>query len=318
MTMIVGSGNPDLGVVQTQKYLDRIESLPSSQIALSLFGESVDIPSFSAEAHTIRSYNNIDVTTESLIPLNPNVINSERIATVTGNVITLTTEIHAITIIIAEKSRVNSPENIFAATSTLLSDYEMRLKEKLILNMLWDSNLIDYTFEKGGSGSISKMNINDLIEVTDMMQENSVSPIISFISASPDTYTRPIPMRYALVTSIKGASAVKKNLSSTDFTQIHTYAGMSSYDFPSKGTIEKANLELLASSEINDEVDGREGYVFGAQPFYKTGRTPLRSRINLRPASESAYGMHSKVEKVTVFGVALANQNRVIKISFTD
>ncbi len=171
MTVIVGSGNPNFGVVQTTNYLDRMTSLPYSQIAASLFGETVDIPSYAAEAHTIRSFNQIDISHQSLAPLNENVLNAERIEWVTGSIVTLKTEVHGITIVIGEKSRVNSPENIFAATSTLLSDYEMRLKEKIIINMLNDANLVEYTFTQGGAGTLRKMNIVDMINLTTLMKK---------------------------------------------------------------------------------------------------------------------------------------------------
>lgn len=319
MTVIIGSGNPRIGTVQSNAYLDRIESMNYNQIALSVMGETIDIPSYQAEVHTIRSYDEIGISDSLLVPLNENVLNAERIETVTGSVVTMRTAVYGVTIVISEKSRVNSPENIAAAVSTLLSDYEMRLKEQIIYNALQNANLVEYVFTQGGTTSPKKANMLDLVDATTLMEENDVRPNLGFISAVAAEHTRPVPQRYALVSSIKGASAFKKNLTSEDFTQTHRFAGISAYGFESKGVVDRANVEIFSSSEMtNGSGIEREAFIFGAQPFYKTGKTPLNSRMTIRPASESAYGMHTKVEKRTVFGVALSDQNRIIKISFTD
>lgn len=319
MTAIIGSGNPNIGVVQTNAYLDRMESLPYNQIALAVMGETVDIPSYQAETHTIRSYDEIGISNSLLTPLNENVLNAERIETITGSVVVMRTSVYGVTIVISEKSRVNSPENIAAAVSTLLSDYEMRLKETIIYNALENSNLVEYVFTQGGTTSPKKANMLDLVDATTLMEENEVRPNLGFVSAVAAEHTRPVPQRYALVSSIKGASAFKKNLTSEDFTQTHRFAGISAYGFESKGSVDRANVEIFSTSEMpNGSGIEREAFIFGAQPFYMTGRTPLNSRMTIRPASESAYGMHTKVEKRTVFGIALSNQNRIMKISFSD
>lgn len=319
MTVIVGSGNSKIGTVQSNAYLDRTESLAYKQVALMVMGETIDIPSYQAEVHTLRSYDEISISNALLTPLNENVLNAERIETVTGSLVTMRTSEYGVTIVISEKSRVNSPENIAAAVSTLLSDYEMRLKETIIYNALQNSNLVEYVFTQGGTTSPKKANINDLIDASTLMEENDVRPNLSFIPAASEEYTRSIPHRYALVASIKGASSIKKNLLGDDFTQTHRFAGISAYGFECKGAIERANLEVFSSSEMEDGSGiEREAFIFGAQPFYLTGRTPLNSRMTIRPASESTYAMHTKVEKRTVFGVALSNQNRIMKISFSD
>lgn len=319
MTRILGSGNPDFGVVQTNAYLDRVEAMPYSQIALSAFGEIVDLPAHQAEIFTIRSMNQININNQLLVPLNLNGQNPERIGKVKGSVTTMKANVYGVSIIIGEYSAVHSPESIFTAVSTLLSDYEMRLKERIIYNALQNANLILYRFSKGGSGSTKKANILDLIEVTDLMEENEVAPCMEFMSASPNEYTRPVPHRYAMVSSIKGASAFKKNLSVEEFTQTHRYAGLTEYGFLSKGTVERANIELFASTEIDKGTEGeREGFVIGLQAFFTTGKTPLNSVLFHRKAGESTYGLTHKLEKRTTTGVALASQNRVVKIVFAD
>lgn len=319
MTLIVGSGNSKIGTVQSNAYLDRTESLPYNQLVLVAMGETIDIPSYQAEVHTLRSYDEISISNALLTPLNENVLNAERIETITGSLVTMRTSEYGVTIVISEKSRVNSPENIAAAVSTLLSDYEMRLKEIIIYNALQNANLVEYVFTQGGTTSPKKANLLDLIDATTLMEENDVRPNLGFVSAVSAEHTRPVPQRYALVSSIKGASAFKKNLMSEDFTQTHRFAGISSYGFESKGAVDRANVEIFSSSEIeNGSGVEREAFIFGAQPFYVTARTPLNSRMTIRPASDSPYAMHTKVEKRTVFGVALSNQNRIMKISFSD
>ena len=316
---VYGSGNPNIGTVQTEAYLNRIESLPYRQVAFMALGETIDIPENEAETHTMRSLDEISIEGGLLTPLNESVLNAERIGSVKGSVIIMRPSVYGLTLIISEKTRVNTPENIITAVSVLLSDYEMRLKERIIYNALENANLIEYVFTQGGTTSPKKANINDLIDAGILMEENSVRPIISFVKASPDEYTRPVPDRYALITSIKGSAAFKKNLNSTEFTQTHRFAGMDSYGFECKGAIERANVGLFASCEIpNGSSNEREGFLFGAQPFYQTGRTGLNSFLRVRPASESAYGMHTKVEKRTTYGVALSQQNRIMKIAFTD
>lgn len=319
MTVMIGSGNPNWGVVQTNAYLDRMESLPYSQIALSVFGEVVDIPSYQAETHTIRSMDQININNQLMVPINVNVDSPDRVSSISGSNVVMKTSVYGVALLISEYSRVNSPENIFAAVTTLLADYEMRLKEKIIYNTLQSSNLIVYVFSQGGSTSKKKANIIDLIDATTLMEENEVAPCLSFMPASPNEYTRSVPERYALVTSVKGASAFKKNLDASDFTQTHRYAGISDYGFVSKGTAERANVEIFASSEMDAGTpDHREAFIFGAQPFYKTGKTPLNSKMIHRSAIESVFGLQHRVEKVTVHGVALSNQNRIIKVEFAD
>ena len=318
-TVVIGSANPNWGVVQTNAYLDRMESLPYSQIALSVFGEIVDIPSYQAETHTIRSIDQISINNQLMSPINVNVDTPDRVSSISGSNIVMKTSVYGVSLLIAEYSRVNSPENIFAAVTTLLADYEMRLKEKIIYNTLQSSNLIIYQFTQGGASSKKKANIVDLIDATTLMEENEVAPCLSFITASPDEYTRPVPERYALVTSVKGAATFKKNIGATDFTQTHRYSRASNYGFVSKGTVERANVEIFASTEIDSGTsDHREAFIFGAQPFYKTGKTPLNSKMIHRPATESVFGLQHRIEKVTVHGVALSNQNRIIKIEFAD
>lgn len=319
MTLIIGSGNPNWGVVQTNKYLDRVESLPYAQIALSAMGEIVDLPSYEAETFTIRSMDQININNQLMVPVNVNTESPDRVASVSGNVVTMKANVYGVTLLIGEYSRVNSPENIFAAVSTLLADYEMRLKERIIYNTLQSANLVLYVFSQGGSSSAKKANIIDLIDATTLMEENEVAPCLSFMPASPNEYTRSVPERYALVTSIKGSAAFKKNLDASDFTQTHRYAGINTYGFVSKGTAERANVEIFASTEMdNGSADHREGFIFGAQPYYKTGKTPLNSKLIHRPASDSVYGLQHRIEKVTVHGVALSSQNRIIKIEFAD
>lgn len=319
MTVMIGSGNPNWGVVQTNAYLDRMESLPYSQIALSVFGEVVDIPSYQAETHTIRSMDQININNQLMVPINVNVDSPDRVSSISGSNVVMKTSVYGVALLISEYSRVNSPENIFAAVTTLLADYEMRLKEKITYNALKHANLMIYIFSQGGSTSKKKANIIDLVNATTEMEEDEVAPCLSFMPASPNEYTRSVPERYALVTSVKGASAFKKNLDAADFTQTHRYAGILDYGFVSKGTAERANVEIFASSEIDaGSEDHREAFIFGAQPFYKTGKTPLNSKMIHRSAIESVFGLQHRVEKVTVHGVALSNQNRIIKVEFAD
>ncbi|MES1922863.1 hypothetical protein MHBO_004391, partial [Bonamia ostreae] len=241
MTRIIGSGNPNYGVVQTNSYLDRTESLPVDQIVLTAMGTVLNIPSNRAETHTLRVNEQIAIDGEMLAPLNPNILNGERIISPKASVTSMKPQVYGVTIVVSEHTRVNTPENIYASISTLLSGYEMRLKEAIIYNALLTANLVDYTFSQGGTASPMKANVRDLIEMTSIMERNKVGACLSFIPADANTYTRSVPTRYAMVASIAGATAIKKNLSPEEFTQTHRFANTKSYEFPSKGTVERAN-----------------------------------------------------------------------------
>ncbi len=316
---IVSSTNPNFGTVQTTTFTDLIESLPNYYAAFLPFGETVDLMSGRAESHLIRSYKRVSVTDNMMIPLNPNILNGAKTVDLDGSVIVLNPAEYGISFILSERTRVNTPEDIGAAISPLISDYVMQLKEKITKNKIMSANKISIEFTNGGSGTPRKANAADFINASMIMEANGATPCVDFVRATDQVRSTPVGKSFVLITSVQGHGAIKKNLSADEFFCVHQFAGIADYALASKGSINRANIDVLVSSAmtVGDPAE-RIGILLANQPFFKTGQTPLTSRTLIRPASESNFGYHSMIQHIVSFDVALSSQNRVGKVIYAD
>lgn len=316
--VVMASSNPNYGSVQTNVFTDRIEALPNSSICLLQFGESIDLDSYKAKIHTIRTNNQIDIVADLLIPLSEDIIGETRFTMPTANIIELEALRYGITVAISEDTNMNTPEDIMNGLSPLFSDYEMRLKEIICYNTLISANLAEHEFSFGGTNP-RQVNVKDFAIASSKLELNGTAKVSYFKRATDQVGTMPVPKSFVFATSIEGATSVKLGLSADEFTEISSYAGIVDYALCSVGSIKRTNTEMVMSSEMKSGTpDERYGFLFGRQPFYKTGNTPMMSNLIYREALNQTHGSHIILEKATTFGTALSNHNRTMKLIFAD
>lgn len=319
MTAVIGQSNSAIGSVSGSNFTDIIESLQNYDAPLTTMGQAIDIDPFKSETHTIRNWDRLKLSDKMMLPLNPHIYNSEKIISMSGSKITLNPSEYGITLIVSERARMNSPEDMVRAASTLISDYSMQFKENFAVNALAGANRVFFEFSQGGAGTPRKANIDDFCDLSTMMEQNGATPAVEFMRATDQTRSTPVGKSYVFVTSVKGAGAIKRNLKADEFFMVHRYAGISDYPLASKGSIDKANIEVYVSSAMRQgSKTGRTGLLLGNQPFYKTGRTPITSRVIVSPASDSNYAYHTKIQYVISYDIALSANNRIIKALFAD
>lgn len=324
-TDFYSSINNNLGALQTDQASSYMVSLPVVERSLVLFANTFDISNSVAEVHNIRKLDQLKLDVHSRTPLSRDRLNDDRIVGVSGGIVPIKTYAYGISLIIDSKYKVNTSENIISNCVKLLSDWQSRLKETLLFEMLRSAGATPYVFSKGdtsGGLSGSQPNIPDAISMKQILDKNRVRrTMMRMIRATDQIGTHPVGQTFISHISIDGRGAWEQNLSGDQTNEIvrpFENPSTSDYIYQNLFYIKRADLSIYHSTEISDSPNARIAITHGDEAYIQTRNTPFTSSIIMDPEYRSAYGMHSKVSLRVVQAEAVLRDERIVNGHFTD
>ena len=315
---ILNSYNKNYSLVQDSHFTGRMALLPESMTVLSAFASNVDLVAGESELQTIRKYELLKVTQETLQPLS-NALNDQRLISPEASNVKIMVSYYGSSIAISEKLRFNTPESLMSICGKLLYNQSARLIEVLLGQSLL-SGLTQYIFGNGTGTNKDDFNMVDALNVTKILEKNLAPRITSFNRASTQISTVGKNIGYASVTSIEGKFQVTNSLQNPNELVIPAEnANISDYNYSFYGVLRRAGQSMYTTSEgINDNSVSRKMMTFGNGCYTKVRRSPLSSAWIYTDPTRFSFGMHSMCSLRTAHGSAITRPEFGVTSTFAD
>lgn len=313
------SYNKRLGPVQTDTFTMYTLLMPITETSLNMFATPINLKSNQAETHNIRRLEQLPLT-NSLNPISRGILNDGRIANVTGSIIPIVTAVYGSQIVIDNQYEVSTEENIQSACMTLFADFDARLTETLLFNMLKRVST-NYPFSLGGEESPTVPNIADLLQIKAILQRNRAHRAIEKLEwrATDQIGTNPVGKSFVAHCSVSGRTAFETNITDpNDYVRPAEMPGRSDYLYNEVAYYKRADTSLYSSTEMTDSPENRIIFVHGDQAYALTNKTPFTSKISITPSYLIDFGTHTIMSNRRVLGMAILRDEVIVSGTFTD